>query len=104
MYLTEWAVTMYTRSFPFDFVVRVWDIFFHEGWKIFYRVALGLLKYAQERFLKESLEGIMKIFRSLPTSIDGDKVLRVAHSIRLRRAEVGLLTDSYQGREGEKNI
>ena len=104
MYLTEWVVTMYTRSFPFDFVVRIWDIFFHEGWKIFYRVALGLLKHTQDSLLKESLEGIMQIFRSLPASIDGDKVLHVAHSIPLRRAELGHLIDSYKGGGGEKHI
>ena len=46
MYVTEWVVTFYTRSFPFNFVVRVWDIFLHEKhWKVFYRIALALLKY-----------------------------------------------------------
>jgi Rab-GTPase-TBC domain len=35
---------MYCRGFSFDLVTRVWDIFFSEGYKIVYRVALALVK------------------------------------------------------------
>jgi hypothetical protein len=40
----QWFMTVYSNSFPFDLVTRVWDIFWYEGWKIMYRVALALLK------------------------------------------------------------
>ena len=43
-YATEWLLTMYCRGFSFDLVTRVWDIFFSEGYKIVYRVALALVK------------------------------------------------------------
>jgi hypothetical protein len=70
MYVTEWVVTFFTRSFPFNFVVRVWDIFLHEKhWKIFYRVALALLKYFQHDFLKSNFEEIMMLFRTIPLKI-----------------------------------
>lgn len=35
---------VYSRSFPYDVVVRIWDIFLSEGWVIVYQVALALLK------------------------------------------------------------
>ena len=35
---------MYCRGFSFDLVTRVWDVFFSEGYKIVYRVALALVK------------------------------------------------------------
>lgn len=43
-YATEWLLTMYCRGFSFDLVTRVWDVFFSEGYKIVYRVALALVK------------------------------------------------------------
>ena len=43
-YVTEWLLTMYCRGFSFDLVTRVWDVFFNEGYKIVYRVALALVK------------------------------------------------------------
>ena len=44
MFATEWFLTLFCRSFPFDLVTRVWDIFWLEGFKIVYRVAIALLK------------------------------------------------------------
>ena len=44
MYVTEWFMTLYTSTFPFDLVTVIFDILWYEGWKIIYRVALGLLK------------------------------------------------------------
>lgn len=43
-YATEWLLTMYCRGFSFDLVTRVWDVFFSEGYKIVFRVALALVK------------------------------------------------------------
>ena len=43
-YATEWLLTMFCRGFSFDLVTRVWDVFFSEGYKIVYRVALALVK------------------------------------------------------------
>lgn len=44
MYAIEWFMTVYTRSFRFDFVTRIWDVMLNEGKKIIFRVALGLMK------------------------------------------------------------
>jgi TBC1 domain family member 10 len=44
MYVTEWFMTLYTSSFPFELVTVILDILWYEGWKIIYRVGLGLLK------------------------------------------------------------
>ena len=74
MYVTEWVVTFYTRSFPFNFVVRVWDIFLHEKhWKVFYRIALALLKYFQHEFINSNFEQIMTLFRSIPLKVSDGK-------------------------------
>lgn len=34
MYATEWFVTIFTSSFPFRSVLRIWDIFLHTGQKV----------------------------------------------------------------------
>lgn len=44
MYATSWFMTLYTNSFPFDLVTKVFDVLWYEGFKIVYRVALALLK------------------------------------------------------------
>ena len=41
----QWFITIFTYNFPFSVVVRIWDCFLLEGWKVVFRVALGLLKH-----------------------------------------------------------
>ena len=96
MYFTEWFVTLYTRSFPFDLVVRVFDVFFFEGWKIIFRVALALLKLAQPLLLKFGMEGVMAYFRKFPASVDADKVMGVALNIRLTQKRMMELENEYR--------
>lgn len=50
MYASQWFITIYSYSFPFDLVTRVWDIFLHEGWKIVYRIAIALLKLTKSKY------------------------------------------------------
>lgn len=44
MYLSQWFMTIFALNYPFDLVVRIWDIFMIEGKKILYRIALALFK------------------------------------------------------------
>jgi len=47
MYSSQWFITLFSYSFRFEFVTRVWDIFLNEGWKIIYRVAVALMKMSE---------------------------------------------------------
>ncbi|KAM4809016.1 TBC1 domain family member 10A [Rhinophrynus dorsalis] len=46
LYMTEWFMCAFSRTLPWSSVLRVWDMFFCEGVKIIFRVALVLLKYS----------------------------------------------------------
>jgi TBC1 domain family member 10 len=43
MYATSWFMSLFTSNLPFSLTVRIWDMFLCEGWKVLYRIALGLL-------------------------------------------------------------
>lgn len=55
MFATSWFMTVYTNSFPFDLVTRIFDVLWYEGWKIVYRVALALLKVSSPPYFNELL-------------------------------------------------
>ena len=44
MYASQWFMTLFVVDFPIEVCVRIWDIFFIEGRKIIYRIALGIFK------------------------------------------------------------
>ena len=52
---------VYSRSFPFDVVVRIWDIFIAEGWTIVYQVALALLKLNESKIAGFVLSSLFHI-------------------------------------------
>ena len=43
-YCTQWYMTLFAVSLPVHVVVRVWDIYFVEGPKTIYRIAMAILK------------------------------------------------------------
>lgn len=49
LYMTEWFMCVFTRTLPWSSVLRVWDMFFCEGVKVMFRVALVLIKYTMGR-------------------------------------------------------
>jgi hypothetical protein len=99
MYVTKWFVTLFTRDFGFDLVVRVWDIFLHQGWKVIHRVALALLKMHEAELLAMDMEKILYFVRELPTrngGLDAQAVLVAAHKIPLRTKEVEALEEKWK--------
>ena len=43
MYIAQWFLTAFTMTLPWDSVLRVWDAFYFEGIKVFYRVSLAIM-------------------------------------------------------------
>eukprot|EP01041_Mallomonas_annulata_P005877 gene5877-11871_t len=77
MFATEWFLTMFSRSFPFELVTRVWDVFWSEGYKIVYRVALALIKSISKLLKQSDFENIMRLLKELPYNINVTDIMEV---------------------------
>ena len=88
MFATQWLLTQYTSNFHFDLVLRVWDAFLQEGWKITYRVYLAILQHVQPSLLQLSFEEILAYMREIPDRINGDAIVDSAIKIPLRRSHI----------------
>lgn len=97
MFVTQWLLTLYTSSFPFDLVSPVWDSFLVEGWKVIYRVMLGLLKHAEATLLEMPFEQILMFLREFPTMIDGPTIMRESLQIGLKRKHVEKHVTAWRG-------
>lgn len=72
MYATQWVLTIFTYSWPFPLVVRIWDAFLFEGWKSAFRAALAALKLHEKVLMgASSFEALMGAFKTLPTVLAG---------------------------------
>jgi len=88
MYATQWLLTMYSSSFHFDLVTRVWDCFLYEGWKVAYRVMLALLTISQKELLSKRFEEVLGFLKDISNNIDGDAILDAALAIPLKTAHI----------------
>jgi hypothetical protein len=56
MYATQWFMTIFSSNIPIELTLRIWDVFFIEGSKIVYRVALAILKINEKELMKSDCE------------------------------------------------
>jgi len=81
MYATHWFITVFTYNFPFDVVVRVWDVFLAEGWTIVFQTAVAILKINSKALSKHKFEQILEYFKGIPAALDPDELMKVALSL-----------------------
>jgi len=57
---SEWFITWYAKSLPAPTVLRVWDALFFEGYKVFFRIAVGIFKRAEADILRCDFDQLME--------------------------------------------
>jgi len=68
---TEWFVTWFAKALPSHTVLRVWDTLFYEGFKVLFRVALGIFKRVEPEVCQcDSFEAIMERAKKNPRKPD----------------------------------
>ena len=91
IYTTNWFLTMFTMVLPWQTVLRVWDMFYCEGTKVMFRVALAIMKRCESTLLKRcpSSTEIMQFITRIPHDLlqESDLVKEVLR-IRLSRRQV----------------
>ncbi len=88
MFATQWLLTMYTSSFPFHIVTRLWDCFILEGWKVAYRVMLALLEIATPDLLKLRFEDILNYFKVLPFQVNVNVLFDATFQVPLKKRHI----------------
>lgn len=59
----QWFVTLFARVLPAPSVYRIWDIFFVDGWKMVFRVALAITAFIRPHILE--MVGRVEAFRAV---------------------------------------
>ncbi|XP_038676137.1 TBC1 domain family member 24 isoform X4 [Scyliorhinus canicula] len=107
---SDWLRWMF-GDLPFNYAARVLDIFFVEGFKVLYRVALALLKFFRKIRIRQPEKSanirtdIQNFVQSIAEHIPVEKLLDKAFSIRLfSRKEIRLLRDANEKALKQKGI
>lgn len=91
MYSTKWFLTLYTNCLPFGLVLRIFDVYLFENYKIMFRVALAILKIKQAALLAANdIDPIMRILNTFDEPIfhNEDAFFKVVFGINLKRGNI----------------
>lgn len=90
LYMTEWFLCAFTRTLPWDTLLRVWDVFLCEGVKVLFKTALvilaGCLGSTKSRRRCPGLCETLEVLRNPPPQILTEEYL-LYHMYRLPLTE-----------------
>lgn len=95
---SEWYLTWFAKSLPASTILRVWDTLFYEGFKVLFRVAVGVFKVVEPEILRcGSFDDVMERAKDWPRRM-------VAHNELLKASFAGIpglrRQDLVRAREG----
>jgi Rab-GTPase-TBC domain len=71
IFASQWFITLFAYSMPFQFVARVWDLFFLRKWSVIFRISITLLEMVQAEFLQaKDMEAMLHVLKSIPERIN----------------------------------
>src|SRR5947209_7515406 len=71
VFASQWFITLFAYSMPFDLVARVWDLFFLKRWSVIFRISIVLLELAREDFTKaKDIEAMLHVLKSVPDKLN----------------------------------
>ncbi|RAL07106.1 uncharacterized protein BO97DRAFT_438683 [Aspergillus homomorphus CBS 101889] len=63
--LTNWLMSVFIGTLPLETTLRVWDVFFYEGSKTFFRVSLAIFKSCEQDIM--AVSDPMEVFQVVQT-------------------------------------
>lgn len=102
LYVTSWFMTLHIYDLPLETVMRIFDVFLLEGFKIMYRVSLLFMLQNRWDLLKQDFQGMATTLRAsgkLPVARDSDAFMEAVLKVSLKSAEIESLERQYQSRQ-----
>ena len=105
MYASEWFICLFSRNLSFNILVRIFDVFLLEGFKVIYRFALAFLKLKEDKFLQANdLTGIMHTLNECYENVDIEKLFKIAFGFSISRKYIEKLESEFESiKDDQKN-
>ena len=104
LYASEWFLCLFTHNISIDYIVRIFDVFLLEGFKIIYRFSLAFMKLKEKSFLssKGMLETI-NIFHQPMAKVDIEYLFNIAFGFHLSKSQIKKFENEYEKNKNNKN-
>lgn len=97
MYAAQWFFTFFSCVFKFDILVRIFDSLLLEGFKVIYRIALGIMKVNENKLIsKRGFEDLMNELRQITENVTCDSLLKGSFGISFSRKDIVHYENLYE--------
>ena len=104
LYLSEWFLCLFTHDMSIDIIVRIFDVFLLEGFKVIYRFSLAFLKLKEKSFLaSKGMLDTINIFHQPMEKIDVDNLFDIAFGFHLSKSKIKKFENDYEKNKNNKN-
>ena len=106
-YASEWFLCLFSRNLQFSTLVRIYDTFILEGYKIIYRFSLAFLKLKEQKILNCSgMDSAFKVIKKGMENldIDIDELFKIAFGFSISKKEIENYEKEYdKNKDNKKN-
>ena len=103
MYASTWFISLIARSVEFHIVLRIFDCFFLEGYKVIYRISLALLKLKENAFCKAEKGGSLPLLQTVLENVDVEELFKVAFGFSISRSYIEKLEVEYENVKNDES-
>ena len=88
-FASRWFLTLLVYHFPFRSILHIWDIFFAEGWKIVFRVAIALMRWDEVELLEMPFDQLVPYLTDMPDKRKcPEEIVTRALKVKFKTAEL----------------
>lgn len=96
LYATRWYLTVFLDIFAFDMTLRIWDLFFMDGYDILYSISMAILKIFENELVALQFDKIMMFMHTLgERHIDADEFITYVIEHRISTKSIRRLEQVY---------
>lgn len=105
IYASEWFICLFSKDLKINVLVRIFDTFLFEGFKVIYRFALAFLKMKEKQFIKgkPGIVYTMEIIKKCFDDIDIEALFKVAFSFHLSKKHINKFELEYEQNKNNAN-
>ena len=87
-FAAQWFMTLFAYQFPVAVVMRIWDRFFSEGWKVIFQVAIAVLQWEHDRLCQLPMEHILLQLKTLHEDKNISELLRRSMDVPITTSDL----------------
>ena len=104
LYASEWFICLFAKDLNVNIVVRIFDVFFLEGYKIIYRFALAFLKIREKKFLEsKNMMNTLDAIHEPIDNIDIEYLFSIAFGFHLSKNQIKKFEAEYEKNKNNEN-